>query len=148
MRARQALGLPGALGRVTAAMERRLAAAVGDLGVSAADLSALAVIARIAGPTGVSQVAIMRELGLGGAAVSARVARLEAAGLVTRRRDINHQSEMRVALTASGRDVVDAAEPRRRANEDTLLAPLSSAEREALAGILTKLEAHLLPAHA
>lgn len=148
MRARQALGLPGALGRVTAAMERRLARGVSDLGVSAADLAALAAIARISDRRGVSQVAIMRELGLGGAAVSARVARLAAAGLVTSRRDIDLQRQARVALTPEGREIVEAAEPRRRASEDALLAPLTGDEREALAQILGKLEAHLAPVHA
>lgn len=148
MRARHALGLPGALSRVTAAIERQLGAGMADLGVTAADLTALAVIALRGDPRGVTQVQIMREAGLGGPAVSARMTRLADAGLITRRRAIDRQCEVRVALTPAGRRVVEAAEPRRRAKEDALLAPLTPHEREVLAGLLGKLEDHLTPAHA
>lgn len=71
-------------------------------------------------------------------ALTKRVDRLEQAGLVARRRSATDGRARVVALTAAGREVIDAAFTDHMANEHRLVAPLTAAERDQLAGLLTR----------
>ncbi|HZY98256.1 MAG TPA: MarR family transcriptional regulator [Candidatus Baltobacteraceae bacterium] len=61
-----------------------------------------------------------------------RVDRLEEAGLVTRRPDPDDRRGTLVRLTAKGKAPIDSATSRHVANEERLLASLSSRERQRL----------------
>jgi DNA-binding MarR family transcriptional regulator len=58
---------------------------------------------------------------------------------VTRDVDPANRRTVRIGLTAEGRRLVDDVLPRHVANEAALLAPLSAAEQQQLAGLLRKL---------
>ncbi|MBM3665169.1 MAG: MarR family transcriptional regulator [Actinobacteria bacterium] len=146
MRARHALGLAGVIGRVGAAMDRHVQRNLADHGITAADVTALAAIARIDDDRGACQMQIMRETGLSRASISARTERLAEAGLITCRRDVHDLRKTRMALTPAGEQALQSAEPGHQASEEALLAPLSHEERTLLAGMLERLEAHLVPA--
>lgn len=70
-------------------------------------------------------------------AMTKRIDRLAAAGLVTRRASAE-DGRRRVALTAEGRALIDRAFTAHIANEHRLLAPLSPEETATLEGLLAK----------
>ena len=71
-------------------------------------------------------------------AVTKRVDRLTAAGLVTRKR-VDHDGRVRrIALTESGRALVDEVAGLHFANEERLLVGFSEIERTRLARLLTQ----------
>lgn len=76
---------------------------------------------------------------LSSGAVTNRIDRVEAAGLVERLPDPNDRRGTLVALTDKGRQVVDEAVVAHLANEERLLAALSVRERGQLADLLRKL---------
>ena len=69
-------------------------------------------------------------------AVSKRLDRLETAGLVTRRENLEDARGRVVALTSQGRDTIDRAYEAHMRNEARLLDHFSAAEREQLQGLL------------
>lgn len=71
--------------------------------------------------------------------MTSRIDRLESAGLVERRTDPADRRSVRIALTAAGRALVDAAFTDHAANETALLSALSGEERATLDGLLRKL---------
>ena len=71
--------------------------------------------------------------------MTARVDKLEARGLVARRRDTGDRRGVRVSLTEAGRTTVDAALEGLLAHERGLLAGLSAADQAELAGLLRRL---------
>jgi DNA-binding MarR family transcriptional regulator len=87
----------------------------------------------------------MRPSELGGAvvlssgAMTHRIDRVEAAGMVERLPDPDDRRGTLVALREKGRQVVDEAVRAHLANEERLLAALSAEERRQLTGLLRKL---------
>lgn len=146
MRALHEMGLVGVIGHVGAAMDRRVQRGLAGRGLTAAD--ALAAIARVVTAGGDAQIDITRETGLSRATISARTGWLVKLGLVTRRRDVDDHRKCRVSLTPAGDRALHDATLGRQADEDATLAPLSHEERDLLAGMLHRLEAHLVPAGA
>ena len=69
-------------------------------------------------------------------AVSKRLDRLETAGLVTRRENLEDARGRVVALTPQGRDAIDRAYEAHMQNEARLLDHFSAAEREQLQSLL------------
>jgi DNA-binding MarR family transcriptional regulator len=72
-------------------------------------------------------------------AVSKRLDRLEAKGLVKREVSAEDARGRVIQLTAKGRRLTDELVVRHWDNEDRLLAALDAVEREQLAGLLRKL---------
>src|ERR1700738_2107216 len=87
----------------------------------------------------------LRPSDLGGAlvlssgAVTNRIDRVEAAGLVERLRDPDDRRGTLVALTDKGRQVVNEAVVAHLANEERLVSALSARERRVLSDLLRKL---------
>jgi DNA-binding MarR family transcriptional regulator len=75
--------------------------------------------------------------------MTARLDRLERAGLVERRPDPNDRRGKLIALTDSGRRVIDETIGPHVANEEKLLSVLTPAEQETLNALLQKLIAGL-----
>ena len=78
-------------------------------------------------------------------AATKRIDRLEAAGLVERRRRDDDGRGRVVALTRRGRTVIDAAFTEHIANEHRLIAGLSEEQREQLAALLRTWLEHVDP---
>ena len=77
------------------------------------------------------------------ASVSSLLQGLEARGLVERRADAANERIKRVYATPAGADLIAGFEESMHATEETILAPLSSAERASLHALLTKVTAQL-----
>jgi len=111
----------------------------GEHGLTAPDFTALVTLARIDDGDGVAQQRLATEMALTPGTVSVRIDRLVHAGLAERRPDPASKRSTLVALTAAGRDRFERVIPAHLANEERLLAALSSPERDQLNGLLGKL---------
>jgi DNA-binding MarR family transcriptional regulator len=138
-----AMATIGRLGRLTALAAPRIDAVFGRFGLSQGEFDVLAALRRAGAPFTLTPTGLARALMLSPAAMTNRLDKLEAAGLVTRRLDPGNRRSMLVTLTEEGRGTVDAAVTDHVANERRLLAPLSPAERALLDGILRALLASL-----
>ena len=72
-----------------------------------------------------------------------RLDRLERRGLIERVPNPEDRRSVEIALTESGRELVDGVVGEHVAREREMLAPLSGRERETLTRILRKLAAHI-----
>jgi DNA-binding MarR family transcriptional regulator len=108
-------------------------------GVRRKHFSVLVALAE-SGPA--SQADLGRRLALDRSDLHAVVADLERDGLVARERDPADARRNRVKLTAKGRAQLRRLEAKVDAAQETLLAPLTKAERAELTRLLTRVVAH------
>ena len=107
-----------------------------------ADPTRRAMLAQLGqGERSVGELAAPFAMSFAGAAKHLGV--LERAGLVERRPDPNDRRGKLIALTAGGKRIVDETITRHVANEEHLLAVLTTAEQEKLNALLKKLIAGL-----
>jgi DNA-binding MarR family transcriptional regulator len=118
-----------------AAIEARL----GEHGLSRGEFDVLATLRRGGEPYTLAPTALARWMMLSSAAMTNRVDRLEAAGLVERRPDPGDRRGVLVALTPDGKRVVDAAVADHVENERRLLEPLTAEEQQTFIALLRKL---------
>jgi DNA-binding MarR family transcriptional regulator len=133
------MAVVGRLGRLAA-----LATAVveGELrrhGLKLGEFDVLASLRRAGAPFELTPGALIRQLMLSSGAMTNRLDRLEAAGLVARRPDPDDRRGVVVALTPAGRSLIDAAVADHVANEARLLAPLTATELDTLDSLVRKL---------
>jgi DNA-binding MarR family transcriptional regulator len=119
-------------------LERDLDVIYADFGLNRAQFGALAALRRAGSPYQLSPTALYNSLLITSGAVTNRIARLTAAGLVRRVPDPNDGRSLLVALTPKGRRLIDRVLKRHFARERELLALVPS-EREELGGLLRKL---------
>ncbi|MGO9179772.1 MAG: MarR family winged helix-turn-helix transcriptional regulator [Candidatus Limnocylindrales bacterium] len=108
-------------------------------GLSFGEYLVLAALRRAGPPYRMNPTALFHALILSSGAMTNRLDRLEAMGLVERQPDPDDRRGRLVALTPRGREVVDAALLDHITNEEWLLAGLTVGDRAALAGLLRKL---------
>lgn len=77
------------------------------------------------------------------ASVTSLLQGLERRGLVERRTERGDERSKRVHATPAGVDLIAGLEPAMTAADDTILAPLTAAERATLHALLTKITARL-----
>ena len=111
----------------------------GRFGVTFGEYEVLAALTRSGPPYRLKPGELAGALVLSSGAVTNRIDRVEAAGLVERLPDPTDRRGTLVALTAKGRGVVDDAVRAHLANEERLLSALSSADRAQLTALLRKL---------
>ncbi len=108
------------------------------------DFDVLAALRRVGHPFALRPVELSRAMLVTTGAVTKRIDRLEAAGLVDRRSSVEDDARGKVIrLTPAGRKLVDRMIAVHLANEDRLLAALTAPERQALGDLLAKLCASL-----
>jgi len=127
------------LGRVRSYIDAELAGVFDAYGLGAATFGVLVTLARLEEAGAVSQRRLMDELGLTSGTISVRMDRLVAEGLVDREPDPDDRRNVRITLTAKGRELFERVAPAHLANERRLLAPLTAEEETLLAGLLRKL---------
>ena len=98
----------------------------------------LSALRRQGKPYSLPATGLARETGLSSGAMTNRVDKLEARGLVHRQRDERDRRGVVVSLTARGRRKIDAAIQLRLDVADESLADISPAERSRLADLLRK----------
>jgi DNA-binding MarR family transcriptional regulator len=108
-------------------------------GVSFGEYLVLAALRRAGRPYRMSPTRLFNAVILSSGAMTNRLDRLEAMGLVEREADPNDRRGRLVVLTDRGRELVDTAVKDHLENEERLLGALDAGEREQLAGLLRKL---------
>jgi DNA-binding MarR family transcriptional regulator len=129
----------GRLGRLGTFLDARLERVFQRYDLSRGDFDVLAALRRAGPPYCLPQKVVMRTVLRTSGTLSVRIDRLEGKGLVRREQDRTDRRGVTVALTERGRDLVDVVAPVHLANEAQLLAALTPAQRETLAGLLRTL---------
>lgn len=111
----------------------------GRFGMTFGEYEVLAALTRSGPPHRLKPSELVGALVLSSGAVTNRIDRVEAAGLVERLPDPDDRRGTLVALTAKGRTVVDEAVRAHLANEERLLSGISGADRAQLTRLLRKL---------
>ncbi|QNE16677.1 MarR family transcriptional regulator [Kribbella qitaiheensis] len=109
--------------------------------LDSASFDVLATLRRSNAEHSLTPAGLMRSSMVTSGAITQRLDRLEARGLVTRKPSETDGRGVQVTLTKAGLDLIDAVLPAHVATEDRLLAGLSAEERTTLAdGLRTLLE--------
>jgi DNA-binding MarR family transcriptional regulator len=108
-------------------------------GLDGPSFDVLATLRRNGPPHRLTPTELMRSAMVTSGAITQRLDRLEARGLVTRSRADTDGRVVHVALTRKGRALIDRALPDHVDTEHRLLAALTPAERNTLASTLRKL---------
>src|SRR4029077_21069362 len=149
--ARERPGLPALpmeiFGRLSDASERVMRDHMNPLfaeaGLQPGEFDVLATLRRSGKPYMLSPTQLYEALMISSGGMTARLDRLERAGLTERRPDPNDRRGKLIALTEQGRKLVDATLTKHVANEQKILGALSTADQEKLNRLLKKLIAAL-----
>ena len=111
----------------------------GRYGLTFGEYEVLAALVRSGPPHRMRPSELVDAVVLSSGAMTNRIDRVEAAGMVERLPDPDDRRGTLVAITEKGRQVVDDAMLAHLANEERLLGALSAGERQQLTGLLRKL---------
>jgi DNA-binding MarR family transcriptional regulator len=130
-------GVIGRLHRLADRLTDELCRVYGDYGLSEGEFDVLCALRRAGEPYERAPGELAAHTMVTTGAMTKRIDRLEQAGLVTRRRSDGDQRGRIVALTASGRELIDQAFTDHMRNERRLLDLLTPDEAEVLESLLT-----------
>lgn len=133
------MGVIGRLARASELMSRGIQAYFVEHGLQQGQFDVLATLRRSGRPFTLTPGALADSTMRSQAAMTNRLAGLEAKGLIERKMDPDNRRSVLVSLTDEGLELVDRVVTGHVENERELLAPLSGAEQERLAGLLEKL---------
>jgi DNA-binding MarR family transcriptional regulator len=119
-------------------LQRARDRALRELGTDSPTLDVLATLRRAGPPYRLRTREIEAATSVTAGAVSQRLDRLEARGLVKRTRDHDDKRIIRVSLTKKGRDLIDAVVAELMQRENALLTPFNERERKTLERLLTR----------
>ncbi|WP_052668781.1 MarR family winged helix-turn-helix transcriptional regulator [Nitriliruptor alkaliphilus] len=108
-------------------------------GLQRGEFDILATLRRAGAPYRLTPGGLVGSTMVTSGAITNRVDRLVAKGLVSRETDPNNRRSVLITLTEQGRELVDAAVEDHVVNEQRLLAPLDASERGQLADLLRRL---------
>lgn len=131
------IGIVGRLHRLAAALTAELVQVYREHGLGEGEFDVLAALRRAGEPFERAPGDLANHTMVTTGAMTKRIDRLEAAGLVTRRPSANDGRGRVVALTQKGRETIDGAFEAHVANEKRLVGMLDPADRAALEPILT-----------
>lgn len=127
------------ISRVSRLLEREVTEVYARAGLNQAQFGVLAALRRAGHPFCLSPTSLYNSLLISSGAMTNRLERLQAAGLVERIADPDDGRSMLVALTPKGKRLIDRVVVRHYENERRLLGALSPKERELLSTVLRKL---------
>lgn len=130
------MGIIARLHRIADALRGELLTLYREHGLGEGEFDILATLRRSGAPFELTPSELAQQTMVTTGAVSKRLDRLETAGLVTRRENLEDARGRVVALTPQGRDTIDRAYEAHMRNEARLLDHFSAAEREQLRGLL------------
>ena len=117
---------------------REATSALGPLDIELFEYDALSALRRQGKPFALPATGLAQETGLSTGAMTNRIDKLEAKGLVLRRSDNADRRSVVVSLTPEGKKLIDKAIQIRLDAADESLQSLSRRERSDLAGLLRK----------
>ncbi len=129
----------GRLSRVSRLISTELLRTCSAHGLDAASFDVLATLRRNDPPHRLTPAELMRSAMVTSGAITQRLDRLQARGLVTRTPSNSDGRVVHVALTDDGRALIDQALPDHVDTENRLLAALTKTQRDTLADILRNL---------
>lgn len=129
-------GVIGRLHRLADRLHDELITVYREHGLGEGDFDVLASLRRTGDPFELPAGKLARHTMVTTGAMTKRIDRLEAAGLVTRTPDASDGRGRRIGLTDRGRQLIDAAFTDHIANEHRLVGLLTASDRETLARIL------------
>jgi DNA-binding MarR family transcriptional regulator len=133
----------GRLHRVALAWTAELVKVYNAHGLGEGDFDVLATLRRTGPPYELTPTDLMDQTMVTSGAVTKRLDRLEGAGLIERRASGTDRRSRIVALTPTGRALMDRILPEHLANEARLLKTLTESEQATLARLLGKLATDL-----
>lgn len=133
------MGVIGRLSRLSQLFDGELRRNFARHDLDRASFDVLATLRRSNSEHSLTPAGLMRSSMVTSGAISQRLDRLEARGLVTRAPSETDGRGVRVTLTAEGLRLIDDVLPTHVDTESRLLAGLSGAERDQLAGLLRTL---------
>lgn len=131
-------GVIGRLHRVAGALRRELVALYAEYGLGEGEFDVLATLRRSGAPYALAPRDLARQTMVTTGAMTKRIDRLEADGLVHRSERPGDGRGRLVGLSERGRTLIDTAFAAHLANEERLLAALSPADRAGLAEVLRR----------
>jgi DNA-binding MarR family transcriptional regulator len=139
------IGVVGRISRLARELEQRLEPVYREHGLEPGWHDVLATLRRSGPPYELRPSELTGTLMLTSSGTTKRLDRLERAGLIERAPDPQDRRGVLIRLTARGRETIDATTAAHLENERRLLAALSAAEREQLAGLLRRLQLGIPP---
>ena len=130
------MGIIARLHRIADALRGELLTLYREHGLGEGEFDILATLRRSGAPFELTPSELAQQTMVTTGAVSKRLDRLETAGLVTRRENLEDARGRVVALTPQGRDAINRAYEAHMRNEARLLDHFSAAEREQLQSLL------------
>lgn len=130
------MGVIARISRLCRILERRIEDAYARYGLNQAQFGVLAALRRAGPPYCLSPTALYNSLLISSGAMTNRLERLTSAGYVRRVPDPSDGRSVLVALTPSGKRLIDRVLTLHYENERRLLASLSPRERTTLANLL------------
>ena len=130
------MGIIARLHRIADALRGELLTLYREHGLGEGEFDILATLRRSGAPFELTPSELAQQTMVTTGAVSKRLDRLETAGFVTRRENLEDARGRVVALTPQGGDTIDRAYEAHMRNEARLLDHFSAAEREQLRGLL------------
>jgi DNA-binding MarR family transcriptional regulator len=135
------IGIIGRISRLSRVVDRELKQFFASHGLETGEYDVLATVYRSGNPEGLTAGSFLKAALVTSGAVTNRVDRMEAKGLVERVRDSGDRRSVKIRLTARGTEIVQHVTALHLANERRLLSGLSEAQCEQLTdGLRTLLE--------
>ncbi|WP_067825835.1 MarR family winged helix-turn-helix transcriptional regulator [Nocardia inohanensis] len=129
----------GRLTRIARILDREFAEFFKGHGMEFWEFDLLSTLRRNGGETGLTAGALNKALMVTSGAITNRIDRMTAKGLVERVPDPSDRRAIRVQLTDAGRELVDKLLPLHAANSERLLADFAGSDRETLVPLLRTL---------
>lgn len=134
----------GRLGELALLITRdRLAPLFARFGLQSGDFDVLATLRRAGTPYALTPTALYEAMMMSSGGMTARIDRLEKAGLIERHKHPSDRRGTLVVLSEAGKQLIDAALPVHVDNQRGILAVLSATEQQTLNALLAKLLAGL-----
>ena len=130
------MGIVGRISRVSRLLDKELKDFFADYGLEFWEFDVLATLRRSGAPYKLSAGALLKTAMVTSGAITNRVDRMEAKGLVERVRDPGDRRGVRIRLTPAGLELIDKLVPLHVANERRLLADLTADDSGTLADLL------------
>jgi len=140
---RSPMGVIGRISRLAQLLQAELEPVFAAHGVNGGEFDVLAALRRAGRPFRLTPTELSQALMVTSGGMTKRLTALEGRGLIRREPDPSDGRSTAVALTASGKRLVEAVLPDHVANERRLLGGLSGKERAQLAALLQTLAVSL-----